>query len=230
MSTATTLSTLCCVCFLATKVALADVIVMIQPVVTDASAGVLTVNNIWSQIGLSNTYQHGITSFDSFIATNPTHSHGDFWELSSGGDGAVVTMSVGRGFNVELSKMLLWNTGGNLPYNARTFDLDGSLTGNFALDSFPILSNQIADPHLGGISNVAAEIFTFTPVVTQYVRLTITDTYFAARPEGLQLKEIAFAGSFAAVPEPSSFIVLLAGVFTFSLYKLHVRRRFAGTN
>jgi hypothetical protein len=210
--------------FLATNVARAELI-MFQPVVTDANAGVLTVNNIWSQIGLSEKYQHEITSYDSFMASNPTHSNNDFWELTSGGDGAVATMSVGRGSTVELSKMLLWNAGGDMPHNVRTFNLEGSLTGNFSVDSFSILSNQLANPNLGDILNVAPEVFTFSPVVAQYVRLTITDTYFPERPEALRLKEVAFAGTVTAVPEPSSFFLLLSAMGIICLRISQIRRR-----
>lgn len=181
--------------------------IMFQPVVVDANAGVLTVNNIWSQIGLSEKYTHGVTVFDDYIAANPTHSLSDSWELTSGGDGATATMSVDRGNIVTLSKMVLWNAGGDIPHNIRTFDLYGSLSGDFSSDAFVILSDQLANPNLGQILAVSPEVFTFTPADVRYVRLMVTDTYFPTRPESLIVRELAFVGVVPAVPEPSSLAI-----------------------
>ncbi|MFO0949864.1 MAG: PEP-CTERM sorting domain-containing protein [Isosphaeraceae bacterium] len=164
---------------------------------------ILALSAIYDQSGLSTGYTSGVTGFDSYIASNPTHDSltgSNIWasNLITTGN---VDLNLGGTFTID--RFALWNKGGNAPLALRGFNLlaspDSSFTTTTNLGSFTATNS-------GTDTATVAQVFSFAATSAAYVRIQITSNFGGTLTE---MGEVAFRQA-SAVPEPSTW--LLAGV------------------
>jgi len=188
-------------------------VVMLDPAFVSCTlpllpGGVTSYQNVVNQSGLSSTYVSQTTTFDSYIATNPT----------SGLPATNFTVVVGTqpvyvfdlGVKADVSKVILWNSISGALNRVSNFTVKVSNSLDFSAatnaGTFSLNTSNPAYP-------VSAEVFTTTPATGRYVQVTFNNATGANTTFG----EIAFAGT--VVPEASS--AALAGLGALLL----VRRR-----
>ena len=169
------------------------------------------IGNTIDQSGLSVGFTSGVTDFDAYLATNPTHTVraiGQEYFTVEGNTAAVITYDLGAVYTVD--RLALWNE---------------EFSGIGLLDVFSSTDNinfsQVAagivpfDNPLGPA--YPAEIFALTTTDAQYIRFDISNS---PQPNGsnrllVGIGEVAFSAAAPAVnpiPEPSSFGLLGLGL------------------
>ena len=208
------------------------VLISPSPANTDLgnSSGLGTAN-MTNNSGLSSALNGGETLA---LASGVTHvlsgtGHQQSWLTNDGGSGgdyfnggAPITFVWDLGSDIVLSNTLVWQYGNNgggatnrgnhlkdftLRYNTAA---QGSTTFSGAATSF----QMPADTTATGTS--VAQVFANGDVTARYVSMTLVDNYFGTAPmtaggSRVGIGELRFDG--APVPEPSSALLLLAGVF-----------------
>ena len=171
------------------------------------------ITNTIDQSGLSSTYVSGVTNFNSYIASNPTHSlifSGNEWFSNQGTTSAQVTYDFGS--VVTITALALWNE-------------DASGIGKLKLSAAGYGTFLNVSPFDGPINvDYPAQVFTFSAVTTQFVTFDMsgcpqTNGAFQACAIG----EVAFqAGN--VVPEPATWALMISG-FGLAGLALRTRRR-----
>jgi hypothetical protein len=187
-------------------------------VINAGGPGFGSINDTLNQSGLSSGYTSGVTDFDSYIGTNPTHTlvfAGYEWFSNDGTSSASVTYDLGSLIGIDA--LALWNEESS---GIGTLDLFGSADGTLftLLGSFNPLDNPYAD--------YPAEVFTFEAALLQFVRFDMSDCP-QADPGSFQacaIGEVAFrtADVTPGVPEPGAWAMLLLG---FGAVGFSMRRR-----
>ncbi len=171
-----------------------------------------------NQSGLSAGYVSGVTDFDSYIASNPTHSYvfnGFEWFSNNPSTEASVTYDLGSIVNIDA--IALWNeeTSG-----IGLLDLLGSTDGiiffNLALGLTPT-DNPLSIDY-------SAEVFSFSSVNLQYVRFDMSNCpQLPSTFDSCAIGEVAFrAAQQQNVPEPAPLALLGLGLLGLGLAR---RRR-----
>jgi hypothetical protein len=178
-----------------------------------------SINDTFNQNGLSSGYTSGVTDFDAYIATNPTHTQifsGFEWFSEFGATSATVTYDFG--FVLALDALALWNEEFS---GIGTLMLSGSLDGL----TFDLLGtfnpvNSPADTPYG------AQVFGFAATDLRFARFEMSG---CPQPngggwEGCAIGEVAFrtASGNGAIPEPSTWAMMLLG---FGAVGFAMRRR-----
>jgi hypothetical protein len=194
---------------------------------TGATANVATrdgasLSSLFDQTGLSVGYTSGVTDFDSYIASGPTHNSvlsPNGWATENNVTAAFVTFDLGSSMTVE--SMALWNRS-TAPFfiqGVKDFELracpDSTCTSTTLLGSFTALNTVGASDNA-----VGAQVFAFAATTAQYLRMDMLNTHGSIV---LSAGEVAFE-RFAAVtetPEPASALLLAGG-----LLALGARRRY----
>lgn len=184
-------------------VACAQASVIIAPVsgvINTNGPGFGTLTETINQAGLNSNYINGVTNFNAYIATNPTHTlifNGFEWFSNQGTTGATVTYDLGSIRGID--RLALWNEEssgiGRLDLQSST---DGITFTNFATGLLPT-DNPFAD--------YGADVFSFNAINTRYVRFIMTNSP-QPNPGSFQaaaIGEVAFR--LAVVPEPVSLLV-----------------------
>lgn len=172
------------------------------------------VDNVMDQSGLNRGYQPGVTDFDAYIASGVRHS-GELdteWAGTRGVSVARLMFDFGR--EVTLFKLALWDENNT---SIGRLHLSTPALGSFS--NFAVAENTGA-PY--GVSDV----FQFAPIKTRFLTLEFTGCGTEPANQtatGCGLGEIIFAdGSAAAVPEPTTWALLIGG---FGMAGAMLRRR-----
>ena len=176
-------------------------------VIDSGGPGYGTLTETYNQAGLSSGYTAGVTDFDMYIASNPTHTNtfpGYEWFGNSGAGDATVTYNFGS--IVTVDALALWNeesTGiGNL-------DLLYSSDG---IGFSALVSGLTPTDH--ALVNYSADVFSFAATSMQYIRFEMSSC-----PQGnvgaayhCAIGEVAFRAAETNVPEPGSLALLGLGI------------------
>lgn len=180
------------------------------------------IGNTIDQSGLSDGFTSGVTDFDTYIASNPTHTSSardNEWLTQPGVTTATVTYDLGS--VVTLDRLALWNEENS---GINTFNILSSTDG---VDFSTILSGVSPIDNPSG-SDYPAEVISFgSSVDAQFIQFDITScpqTPFTYN--GCTIGEVAFSqGTTQPVPfeaETSVGLALLGGYVGFR--KLRQRR------
>jgi hypothetical protein len=193
--------------------ALAGPGVIIGPVaatINSGGPGFGSIADTYNENGLFTKYTSGVTNFDAYIAGNPIHTDifaGNEWFSNSGTTSASVTYDLGS--IKKINALALWNE-------------ESSGIGQLALggDGGAI---GVYTPFDNPLANYSAQVFTFTTVTTRFVTFGLSG---CPQPNpgnfpACAIGEVAFRTA-AAVPEPSSWALLVVG---FGLVGTTLRRR-----
>ena len=176
-----------------------------------------SITNTFDQSGLSAGYTSGVTNFDAYIASGPTHTT-TFNGFEFFGNSGTTTLQVtyDLGSIKSINALALWNEESS---GIGSLNLLSSLDGI----NFSALATGLS-PTDHGLANYLADVFAFGNVSTRYVRFEASGCpqpivgSFAACAIG----EVAFRAG--AVPEPASWAMMIAG---FGLVGATMRRRTA---
>ena len=191
---------------------------ILQAVSASTDMGTLAgaIAHVRDQTGLSAAYTSGVTDFDSYIASNPTHNSstsGNDW-FSVDPPAGNVDFDLGGTYTIE--SFALWNMGFDWSYNVTEFDLLADDNVSFS-SPVTLLSNESANPYTGSASAVKPEVFTFAPTAASFVRLVITAIKSGS---SAAFGEAAFEAE--PIPEPSSLVLISLAAMGFAPF---MRRR-----
>lgn len=165
-------------------------------------------NDTFNQIGLATAYVSGITSFDTYLASNPRHSTtfspGE-WFSNAGTTTAQVTYDFGalRTFDA----FALWNEESS---GIGRLDVLVSTNGT----TFSALLTGLSPTDNNGLVDYGADRWNFSAVTARYVRLNMS-----ACPQpnagqtfpGCAIGEVAFREA-GVIPEPATVMLFVAGL------------------
>lgn len=193
------------------------IIAPISGVVDVGGPGFGTLAHTFNQASLSTGYTSGVTNFDAYIASNPTHTtiFGGFEYFGAAGTSAL-TVTYDLGAATRINALALWNEESS---GIGLLNLLGSLDG---ITFTSLASGLVPTDNTLASSVYSADVFSFASTNARYVRFEASRCpqalpgSFAACAIG----EVAFRT--AAVPEPQSWALLIAG---FGLVGATLRRR-----
>lgn len=176
-----------------------------------------SITNTFDQSGLSIGYTAGVTNFDAYIASGPTHTlvfSGNEFFGNSGTSTLQVTYDLGS--VKKINALALWNEESS---GIGSLNLLTSLDGV----SFTSLASGLS-PTDNPLAAYLADVFSFGSVATRYVRFEASG---CPQPNpgsfpACAIGEVAFRAG--AVPEPASWAMMIAG---FGLVGATMRRRVA---
>jgi hypothetical protein len=166
-------------------------------------------NNLINQSGLFTGYTSGVTDFDSYIASGPTHNSGDgaaIWGTNNGITTSQLTFDFGD--SILLESLVLWNRGLS-NQGIKNFNIlactDATCTNSVVLGSY--VAANVNGSTSSGLT--LPEVFAFTSTSTQFIQLDIFSGY-----QGILLTagEVAFEKT-QAVPAPATLALLGLGLF-----------------
>lgn len=180
-------------------------------VINVGGPGFGNIADTYNQNGLSTNYTSGVTDFDAYIASNPTHTilfSGYEWFSNFGTNSATVTYDLGSVFN--LSKLALWDEeiAGIGHFNLLT-STDGT--------NFTTLATGLTPPDNPDNVDYSATVFSFNTTAAQYVRLEMSGCPQSggADRQYCAIGEVAFGaetGTSTDLPEPASLGLLTLGL------------------
>lgn len=203
------IGTICAACtlgFFAAPALAQEIIAPTSAAINSGGPGFGSINDTRNQSGLSSNYVSGVTNFDAYIATNPTHTlvfSGAEW-FSNIGSSATVTYDLGSIFSID--RFALWNEEVS---GIGTFDLFTSTNG---VDFASILTASPVNNPDG--SAYGAQIFDFAATDARYARLAMSNCPQAPSSfNSCAIGEVAFrtAAVAGAVPEPGTWAMMLLG-------------------
>lgn len=174
-------------------------------VVDIGGPGFGTLTETFNQSGLSLGYTSGVTNFDSYIASGPSHVNtfsGFEWFSNSGTTSATVTYNFGSAQTID--RLALWN---------EESSGIGSLNLLWSLDGVTFASLGAFNPTDNPLGpNYLADVFSFAAVNAQYVRFEMSN---CPQPlpgsfQACAIGEVAFRTA-GIVPEPATWTLLIFG-------------------
>lgn len=177
--------------------------------INSGGPGFGTLTETFNQAGLSAGYTAGVTDFDTYIATNPTHTNifsGFEWFSNSGTSSASVTYNLGGVFLIDA--LALWNEEvSGIGLLNLLYSTDGA--------NFTTLANGLT-PFDNPAGAYPAEVFAFGAVSAQYIRFDMSNCpqEDPGSFEACAIGEVAFrqGSGRQAVPEPASLALLGLGL------------------
>ncbi len=176
------------------------------------------IENTINQSGLSTGFTSGVTDFDAYLATNPTHTYissGFEWFSAEGVTDVTLTFDLGAVYSV--GRMALWNEEySGIP----TFNVLSSVDGI----SYSSVASGLTTVDSPSVTDYLAQVFNLGIGSARYIRLETSDCPQAGGEGhvGCGLGEIAFAPGTPSVPEPAALALLASGLCAVSL---RARRR-----
>lgn len=146
--------------------------VIISPISATINAGgpgFGSINDTLNQSGLAARFTSGVTNFDTYLATNPTHTAifaGFEWFSNAGTTGATVTYDLGAVITID--RLALWNEESS---GIGTLNLLSSKDGA----TFTPLVSAL-HPTDNPSADYPADVFEFTPTSARFVRLVASDS------------------------------------------------------
>ena len=181
------------------------------------------ITQIIDQSGLSSSYTSGVTDFATFTSSATTNNNNTthIWSSSSGNTSGNIDFTLGGSYTI--SSFAVWTILGT-----------SDPVANLSLKDFTLLASDnssfIGATTLGSFTaskpdsslTVNAQVFDFTATTASYVRMEIANNYGG---NFVRFNEVAFgAQAPAAVPEPSSFVLLGLGGFGLAINAYRRRR------
>jgi hypothetical protein len=175
--------------------AMAAVIVQPMSVFSTAPPGefpsIFPVENFLNQIGLSETYESGVTDFDAYVST-VSHSN-DLLGIGSVGSGPPVDIDFDLGASLGVSGIALWNLHGGTNQLVE-INLFASEQADFS---------TVTDLGVFDVS-LRENVFLFPESYARYLRLRVTQNGGGA--------ESSFFHLAARTPEPGTGLLLATGL------------------
>ena len=181
----------------------AGVIISAESAEGTSVGDLFAIGNTIDQSGLSTGFESGVTDFDTYLASNPTHSTNgadEYWGL--GGDTPTLDYDLGAVFTIDA--LALWN--GSIDGISEA-NIYGSLDG----DTYFLLTTILPLENSGG-QRYISEIFSFAAAALRYVQIDIVSCH--TPPTGYcRVGEVAFrVADVNEVPIPAAFPLLLSGL------------------
>ena len=158
------------------------------------------------QSGLSSFFTSGVTDFDAYIGTNPTHTATypdptNFWISAAEAPGNSIDFDLGS--VATITRFALWQQNRFPDQQPIVFSISTSSVADFStitnLGDFAVAATSVPFP-----DPVAAQVFTLGSSSGRYVRLTVESINASTFSD---IGELAFGVDSAPVPEPSMFIL-----------------------
>lgn len=176
-----------------------------------------SITHTLDQSGLSDGYVSGVTDFDAYAASNPTHnsaSNRQEW-FSRAGDNSGISVTYDLGGPKIIDAMALWN---EEFAGIGTTNLLGSMDGItfFLLSTIIPIDEAYADKNT--VASYSAQIFSFVATELRYLKLTMLDCLGPPASEssylGCGIGEVAFSAgeNIAPVPLPGALPLLGLGL------------------
>jgi hypothetical protein len=160
----------------------------------------------YDRSGLSSGFTSGVTDFDTYIASNPTHTIfyvGNEWFSNQGTTSATVTYDLGSSKTID--KLALWN---------EEFSSIGTLNLFYSNDNvnFFSLASGLSPTNNPLDVDYKADVFSFASTNARYVRFEASACE-QVNYAGCGIAEVAFSVNTiaAAVPEPFTIVGTLVG-------------------
>ena len=176
-------------------------------VINSGGPGDGNIADTYNQNGLASTYTSGVTDFATYIGTNPMHTStfaGFEWFSTFGTNSASVTYNLGS--LMQINALALWNEeSSGIGY----LNLFSSVNGT----NFTALSLGLT-PFDNPVADYGPEVFSFASTGMQYLRLDM-DRCPQADPgqyTACAIGEVAFRTAGTTVPEPSTYVLMAAGL------------------
>ncbi|MBA3975174.1 MAG: coagulation factor 5/8 type domain-containing protein [Candidatus Solibacter sp.] len=186
----------------------AVIVAPVAGVINSGGPGFGSLADTFNQNGLSSGYVSGVTDFDVYLGTNPTHTttFGGFeWFSNSGTSSASVTYDLGS--VMQIDRLALWNEESS---GIGSLDLYGS-TDNVTFNL--IVSGLLPTDH--ALVNYGADVFNLGATNARYVRFDMSG---CPQPNNgtfnaCAIGEVAFSsGGAGAIPEPGTAVLLGLGI------------------
>lgn len=207
--------------FLGVRAATADVILgAIAGTIDLSGPGSGTLTETFDQSGLSSTYVSGVTDFDAYLGSGPTHTpfFPSFeWFSNEGTTAATATYDLGGVHTI--GRVALWNEDAS---GIGLLSLFGSQDGV----GFAPLSLDLTPTNRAFGQDYGVDVFGFAAAPVRYIRF---DMNACPQPDDINtfvacgVGEVAFA-AVPAVPEPASVALLGLGLTAIAIWR---RRRSA---
>lgn len=182
------------------------IIAPVAAVIDSGGPGSGSINDTFNQSGLSAGYTAGVTNFDSYIASNPTHTSafaGNEWFGNFGTTTAVVTYDLGSAQTID--RLALWNEEssgiGLLSLLGSTDNVTFTALGTYSPVDVPL-------------ADYPAQVFSFAATSLRYLRFDMSGCP-QPNPGSYQscaIGEVAFRTAGIAVPEPASWAMMIGGL------------------
>jgi hypothetical protein len=168
----------------------------------------------FDQSGLSTGFTSGVTDFDAYLATNPTHNGafmGQEWFSNEGSNSASVTYDMGS--VVAISRLALWNEESS---GIGRLDLFSSTDG---ITFSPLATNIL--PFDTILLDYPAQVFSFDATDVRFIRFDMSECPqpdpgpFGAPFEACAIGEVAFdvvESVTPPVPAPASLLLVALGL------------------
>ncbi len=187
--------------------------VIIDPVgvtsnVADSGLSYAIINTI-NQSGLSTGYTSGVTNFDTYLATNPSHTYlaaGFEWFAALGIDSATLIYDLGALYNVD--RLAIWNEeSSGIASMTVLACADSACVSTSSMGSTSSLTNWSSSA-----TSYTADVVSLTTRNTRYIELLVTGPQSGSTYNAVSMGEIAFDAVTTAVPEPGSLGLISAGM------------------
>ena len=141
----------------------------VDAVIDVGGPGGVSIIDTINQSGLSSNFISGVTDFDTYIASNPTHTflfRGNEWFSNIGTNSATVTYDLGQLLSVE--SLALWN---EEVAGIGTLDLLSSNDGV----NFTSLASNLSPTNNPPRTRYSADVFSFSPTIAQFIRFEMSN-------------------------------------------------------
>ena len=171
--------------------------------------------NTINQSGLSAGYTSGVTNFDTYLATGPSHTYvaaGFEWFATLGVDSSTIIYDLGSAYNID--RLAIWNEeSSGIATMSVLACADSACATTSSMGSTSSLTNWA--PNSGDssvVTSYTADVVSLTTRNTRYIELMVTGPQAGSDYNAVSMGEIAFDSVTSAVPEPGSLGLVSAGL------------------